>query len=137
MIRNAVRNHRTGPVLLSGLGSIALLVLACETPVPPVVDETLEATQDAAQPTTSEAEFQEQWKNPVDVGENTITIRASEEGAPSPLIVVDGVIISDPDFMETLDKELIERVEVIKGKTAQAEYGERGANGVILIFTKR
>ena len=68
--------------------------------------------------------------------ESTIKIRAQDSEAPRPLLVVDGVIVSDPDFLDTVDKSSIDRVEVIKGTAAQAQYGEQGANGVILVFTK-
>lgn len=58
---------------------------------------------------------------------------ASGEGAP--VVYVDGVRADDgvPD----LDPDAIERVEVIKGAAARAQYGEEGANGAILITTKR
>jgi len=61
---------------------------------------------------------------------------ASGTEGPEPLIIVDGVIVSDPNFMETLDKESIDRIEITKGEAAKALYGERAAGGVIQIFTK-
>lgn len=67
-----------------------------------------------------------------------------------PLYVIDGVIIeSNPlqstssvysggvDPLENLNPENIESVEVLKDADATAIYGSRGANGVILITTKR
>ncbi len=60
-----------------------------------------------------------------------------DEGIPKPLIVLDGVIVSDPDFLDTMDKESIDRIEVIKGAAAEQLYGERAVGGVIKIFTKR
>lgn len=66
-----------------------------------------------------------------------LTLRATEEGgAPKPLIIVDGVILSDGTFLEDIDKNDIASVNVIKGAAAEREYGERGKNGVILITTK-
>jgi TonB-dependent SusC/RagA subfamily outer membrane receptor len=41
-----------------------------------------------------------------------------------------------PTFIATMDTFTIERVELLKGPRA-AIYGSRGANGVILIYTKR
>jgi len=41
-----------------------------------------------------------------------------------------------PTFITTLDTYTIERVELLKGPAA-AIWGSRGANGVILIYTKR
>ncbi len=47
------------------------------------------------------------------------------------------MIISDPDFLDTLDPDTIDRIEVVKGGAAEALYGERAAGGVIQIYTKR
>ncbi len=53
----------------------------------------------------------------------------------APLIIVDGVILgSDPVDVDGLD---IESIEVLKGASAAAIYGSRGANGVIHIKTER
>ena len=41
-----------------------------------------------------------------------------------------------PTFIATMDTYTVERVEILKGPSA-AIYGSRGANGVILIYTKR
>ena len=59
-----------------------------------------------------------------------------DAAGPKPLIIVDGVIVSDPNFMETLDRDMIDRIEVVKGAAAAALYGDRAAGGVIKIFTK-
>jgi len=67
----------------------------------------------------------------------TITLRRTEEGqAPEPLIIVDGVILSDGKSLEDIDKDDIASVNVIKGAVAEEKYGERAKNGVILITTK-
>jgi hypothetical protein len=75
----------------------------------------------------------------VEAGRVVIRRRMDAEGGPEtkPLIVVDGVIVSDPDFMENLDADNIERIEVIKGEAAEALFGERAANGVIKIFLNK
>ncbi|MET3113305.1 TonB-linked SusC/RagA family outer membrane protein [Pedobacter sp. CG_S7] len=52
----------------------------------------------------------------------------------SPLYVVDGVVMEDIQFLNPND---IERMEVLKDASSTAIYGARGANGVILISTKR
>lgn len=52
----------------------------------------------------------------------------------SPLFVVDGMLIDDINFLSPND---IESVEVLKDASATAIYGSRGANGVIIISTKR
>lgn len=63
-----------------------------------------------------------------------ITIRGlgSISSSTDPLILVDGVEFSD---LSMLDPSFVESVEIIKDGTA-AIYGNRGANGVIMITTK-
>lgn len=51
----------------------------------------------------------------------------------TPLILVDGVERS----LDLLDPEEIESFSLLKDATATALYGVRGANGVVLIKTKR
>lgn len=52
----------------------------------------------------------------------------------SPLYVIDGVPGADPT---TISSEDIESFNVLKDASAAAIYGSRGANGVIIITTKR
>ncbi|MBN2660189.1 MAG: TonB-dependent receptor [Tannerellaceae bacterium] len=52
----------------------------------------------------------------------------------NPLYVVDGVVMEDFQFLNPND---IERIEVLKDASATAIYGARGANGVLMITTKR
>ena len=62
---------------------------------------------------------------------------ADQERGNSPLIIVDGVIMSDPkSTMKELDPNRIEAVEVLKGSAAEASYGSRATNGVVIITTK-
>ncbi|MDR2917929.1 MAG: TonB-dependent receptor [Tannerella sp.] len=58
------------------------------------------------------------------------TINASSD----PLYVVDGVVMEDFHMINPND---IESIEVLKDASAAAIYGARGANGVILVSTKR
>ena len=51
-----------------------------------------------------------------------------------PIYVVDGLIVSDITFLSPED---IETTEILKDASATAIYGSRGANGVILISTKK
>jgi TonB family protein len=53
-----------------------------------------------------------------------------------PLIVVDGKII-DNSAMQTLNPSNIESIEVLKGESAKKFYGEKGANGVVIITSKK
>lgn len=52
----------------------------------------------------------------------------------NPLYVVDGMLLDDVDFVNPQD---VESIEVLKDASATAIYGNRGANGVIIITTKR
>ena len=66
-----------------------------------------------------------------------IQIRAASSisGASNPLIVVDGYPISGG--IATVNPNDIESLEVLKDAASAAIYGSRGANGVILITTKK
>ena len=52
----------------------------------------------------------------------------------APIYVVDGVIVEDISFVNPND---ISSTEILKDASATAIYGSRGANGVILITTKK
>ncbi|WP_209401429.1 TonB-dependent receptor [Pseudozobellia sp. WGM2] len=75
----------------------------------------------------------------------TITIRGatSVSNTNSPLFVVDGVIMGMESLqggispINTIDPNSIESIQVLKDASSTAIYGARGANGVILITTKR
>jgi TonB-linked SusC/RagA family outer membrane protein len=51
-----------------------------------------------------------------------------------PLYVVDGMLLDDAAFVNPQD---VASIEVLKDASATAIYGNRGANGVIMITTKR
>jgi TonB-dependent SusC/RagA subfamily outer membrane receptor len=60
------------------------------------------------------------------------------QGTP-PLVIIDGVIQlgRDPADALDIDPTIIKSIEVVRGAAAVALYGERAANGVINITTKR
>ena len=60
---------------------------------------------------------------------------ATISGAKSPLIVMDGMEISQGD-LNHLDPDVIESFSILKDASATAMYGSRGANGVLIITTK-
>ncbi|MEN5194041.1 SusC/RagA family TonB-linked outer membrane protein [Sphingobacterium faecium] len=67
---------------------------------------------------------------------NKVIIRgmATINSSSSPLYVVDGVVMEDFQLLNPND---IENIEVLKDASSAAIYGARGANGVILVTTKR
>ncbi|MEQ9441505.1 MAG: SusC/RagA family TonB-linked outer membrane protein [Cyclobacteriaceae bacterium] len=78
-------------------------------------------------------------------GSPNIRIRGSSSvsNTNNPLYVVDGVILEVGSLqrgtspIEFIEPSSIESIEVLKDASATAIYGARGANGVILITTKR
>jgi TonB-linked SusC/RagA family outer membrane protein len=52
----------------------------------------------------------------------------------NPIFVVDGMILDNIDFLNSGD---IESIEILKDASATAIYGSRGANGVVLVTTKK
>ncbi|WP_405606955.1 SusC/RagA family TonB-linked outer membrane protein [Polaribacter sp. Asnod1-A03] len=61
--------------------------------------------------------------------------QGSIEGNVSAIYVVDGIVRDGG--IEDIDSDDIESIEFLKDASAQAIYGSRGANGVVLITTKR
>lgn len=59
----------------------------------------------------------------------------SDESANQPVIILDGVEITMRDLYD-IDMNDIERVDVLKDASATALYGEKAANGVIVIERK-
>ncbi len=68
----------------------------------------------------------------------TITIRGfgSVTADSGPAVVVDGVVVSS-DFLGNMNMNDIASFEVLKDAASAAIYGSEGANGVIMITTKR
>jgi TonB-dependent SusC/RagA subfamily outer membrane receptor len=66
----------------------------------------------------------------------SIVLRSSSDQKEKPLIVVNGVIISDMNLNE-INANNIQSINVLKGESAKAKYAEKGANGVVEITTKK
>ncbi len=70
-----------------------------------------------------------------------LSIRGTfRNSASSPIIVIDGIVynyMSDEILRNFLLPEEIESVTILKDASTQAIYGSQGANGVIVIVTKR
>jgi TonB-dependent SusC/RagA subfamily outer membrane receptor len=107
---------------LSGIAAVFALI-ACETAGPTAVNTP------APQPEPE-----------VDVVEAVTALELTPAGKPSPLIIVDGLVV-DASLSETgainqlVDPAAIDHIEVIKGAAAAELYGERARDGVILITT--
>ncbi|MES2894030.1 MAG: TonB-dependent receptor [Bacteroidota bacterium] len=56
-------------------------------------------------------------------------------GNTDPLYVIDGIILSKEDF-DNLDATMVDNISFLKDAAASV-YGARGANGVVLVSTKR
>lgn len=90
--------------------------------------------------------------NGVEGGSTRITIRGNNNiyGNNQPLIVIDNVPMENTSGLDNIGRgtdwgnpisdinpQDIETYTILKGGPASAKYGERGANGVILITTKK
>lgn len=76
-------------------------------------------------------------ERPGEIG--TINVRGvrSLSASNTPLYVVDGIPLMSTSGIETLNPQDIESIDVLKDASATAIYGSRGANGVILVTTKK
>jgi len=69
---------------------------------------------------------------------NDVTLRVRGTGTinnSNPLLVIDGVPTNVP--LNTISPDDIANIEILKDASAAAIYGARGANGVVLITTKK
>jgi TonB-linked SusC/RagA family outer membrane protein len=73
-------------------------------------------------------------------GNNAATLRirgvSTFSGSQDPLVVIDG-IQQTLEVMNSMDSNEIEGINILKDASATAVYGVRGANGVIIVTTKR
>lgn len=75
-------------------------------------------------------------ERPGEMGSIRVRGERSLLASNSPLYVVDGVPLSSGGI-EFLNPKDIEAIDVLKDASATAIYGSRGANGVIIVTTKR
>lgn len=75
-------------------------------------------------------------ERPGEIGSILIRGSRSIKASNSPLYVVDGVPLSSGGI-ETINPRDIESIDILKDASSTAIYGSRGANGVVLITTKR
>ncbi len=55
----------------------------------------------------------------------------------SPLFIIDGFPVEDPAAGSSVNPNDIESIDILKDASATAIYGSRGANGVVIITTKK
>lgn len=80
-------------------------------------------------------------------GNTSLSASDGLDGISNPLYIVDGIPmslqdlagfdVSQNDFLSTLNPNEIKSINILKDAAATAIYGSRGANGVIVINTKR
>ena len=69
---------------------------------------------------------------------STIRIRGNNSfNNNNPLYVVDGIPMGDAGNLKQINTNDIETIDVLKDASATAIYGSRGANGVIMVTTKK
>lgn len=75
-------------------------------------------------------------QRPGQVGGIQIRGVRSIDAGQGPLYVVDGMIIQNGGI-ENINPQDIESIDILKDASATAVYGSRGANGVVLVTTKK
>jgi TonB-linked SusC/RagA family outer membrane protein len=75
-------------------------------------------------------------QRPGEIGAIRVRGNRSLTATNDPLYVVDGVVLS-AGGIEALNPRDIESINVLKDASSTAIYGSRGANGVVLVTTKR
>lgn len=72
-------------------------------------------------------------------GTMNITIRGNNSLTQdnTPLYIIDGFPVEDPDVAGTVNPSDIESINILKDASATAIYGARGANGIVIITTKK
>ena len=76
-------------------------------------------------------------ERPGTLGSIRIRGNRSLSGGNSPLYVVDGIPLLSASAIETLNPRDIESIDILKDASSTAIYGSRGANGVIIVTTKK
>ncbi len=75
-------------------------------------------------------------QRPGEVGDIRIRGDRSISGGNDPLYIVDGVALQNGGI-ENINPQDIESIDVLKDASSTAIYGSRGANGVVIVTTKR
>lgn len=70
-------------------------------------------------------------------GATLLTNNANIAASNSIKTYIDGVEMSDPQYLSHIDPKSIERIEILTGPQASTIYGSNAINGVMQVFTKR
>lgn len=72
-------------------------------------------------------------------GRMSLRVRGTSSflGNSEPLIVIDGMPVHGNNALTGLNPHDVARIDILKDAGATAIYGSRGANGVVIITTKR
>src|SRR5690606_22360205 len=73
----------------------------------------------------------------VDMGIRVRGAGSTSQNSSNALIVIDGVPAEHENALASISSRDIESISVLKDAASTAVYGSRGANGVILVTTKR
>lgn len=76
-------------------------------------------------------------QRPGEIGSINIRGVRSLTASNTPLYVIDGMVMQNADAISAINPADIESIDILKDASATAIYGHRGANGVVLITTKR
>lgn len=107
-----------------GAAALAFVFLACETPLPLQND-------DGSRPSLAETASDESAPEEV-----TVVVRSNEN---EPVLYIDDVRIHQPIevVIDTLSRERIDRIEVVKGAAAEAVLGESASGGPVYVYIYR
>lgn len=124
-----VTGYRTSPKETSNISSTTIMASTIESRPNASFAQTLQGQVAGLNITTS---------NGQPGGNSTINLRgvSSLSGNTEPLFIIDGVPVDEDNF-RSLNPNDIASLSVLKDAGATAIYGNRGANGVVLIETKR
>lgn len=140
-LRNSLTKKRLKMMTNKKNGRYALLRMAAIVPVVAGLVATFSFTTRAATiETMPEPAMRRQSNTIIISGNGTHTSTDSSSmfsatGVKDVLIIVDGEVFEGN--LEDIDADTIENMTILKGDSATAAYGEKGANGVIIIKTKR
>jgi len=143
MIGRGTKKH--GRLATGALTAAAVLALAmaCETapPMEPTMDGGRRGTNAPQERGGAERLIQE-----IRDGEGgpARIVRVLPDGAralregEAPIIYIDGIRVRNSEALgDLVEPDAIERIEVIKGRAAEALFGPEAADGVIQVFLKR